>query len=509
MYINLKKIKIHNFMSFGDAEVELSRRGFTLISGQNLNPVDNAKSNGSGKSVIWDALAWCLTGETVRGVRGNLINLYNTATECFVAVNFDVDNHNFEILRSQDNQKGGKLTFSIDGIDKSGKGIRDTEKVLSEYLPELTSNLIGSVIILGQGLPCRFSDNTPSGRKEVLEKLSQSDFMIEDLKTRLTKIIDMRNHLLAEIRGNLTELTYKKKVREKELANAQAKLNNLPDVLTLDQRVVQLQRAVEASENLYLQYKSQGEKLSQSYYETDTAIKALDDKYKSISSTLQCEYLNERNPVLIQLQSVKAERDLVLREIKQLNSIVDICPTCGQKIQGVHKPDTTQQCKRHQELQDLILQLETQVSNIDQQYEKKKNEQLSQSSRDRVTLQTHLTGINRDIRDNKNLVQQQERVCLDTKQQLLSAQSDKMHYQDDLRELKEDIESFTQEIQQIDSQILYKTNEEAKETEKLDIVNKMLTLAKRDFRGFLLSGIIEYIDNPMIASSTIGVTEAK
>ena len=72
------------------------------------------------------------------------------------------------------------------GEDVSGKGIRDSEKLLSEYLPDLTSSFLGSVIILGQGLPQRFSNNTPSGRKDVLEKLSKSDFMIEDLKQKVS-----------------------------------------------------------------------------------------------------------------------------------------------------------------------------------------------------------------------------------------------------------------------------------------------------------------------------------
>ena len=52
-------------------------------------------------------------------------------------------------------------------------------------------------MILGQGLPQRFSNNTPSGRKEVLEKLSKSDFMIDDLKVRVRSRLDQ---LVVEIR---------------------------------------------------------------------------------------------------------------------------------------------------------------------------------------------------------------------------------------------------------------------------------------------------------------------
>lgn len=56
-------------------------------------------------------------------------------------------------------------------------------------------------MILGQGLPNKFSANTPSGRKEVLEKLSKSDFMIEDIKNR----IDSRNKNLEQSKRQLED----------------------------------------------------------------------------------------------------------------------------------------------------------------------------------------------------------------------------------------------------------------------------------------------------------------
>ena len=47
-------------------------------------------------------------------------------------------------------------------------------------------------------MPLKFSSNTPSGRKEVLEKLSKSDFMIEDLKKRLVERKLVVNNLLRQ-----------------------------------------------------------------------------------------------------------------------------------------------------------------------------------------------------------------------------------------------------------------------------------------------------------------------
>ena len=123
---------------------------------------------------------------------------------------------------------GKYLKIQKNGVDISGKGLRQSESLLEEYLPDLTSSLIGSVIVLGQGLPQKFSSNSPSGRKEVLEKLFKSDYMIQDLKDRISK---RRTELNDEIR----------KVQDNKLVNL-TKIETLTDRINLDKaRLSQLE----------------------------------------------------------------------------------------------------------------------------------------------------------------------------------------------------------------------------------------------------------------------------
>ena len=56
MYINFKKVVIHNFLSYGHAEIDLTNKNYCLVRGINNNPVDNALSNGSGKSTWSSAI---------------------------------------------------------------------------------------------------------------------------------------------------------------------------------------------------------------------------------------------------------------------------------------------------------------------------------------------------------------------------------------------------------------------------------------------------------------------
>ena len=68
MNIKFKELYIENFMSIGQVDINFDQMtGFNTIIGENYMVQDNAKSNGSGKSSIFEALIWCLTGETIRG----------------------------------------------------------------------------------------------------------------------------------------------------------------------------------------------------------------------------------------------------------------------------------------------------------------------------------------------------------------------------------------------------------------------------------------------------------
>ena len=72
--IQFKKVTLHNFGSYGHVELDLQNKGFCLVSGQNNYAKDNALSNGSGKSFLWSAICYALTGETISGIKNNLKN---------------------------------------------------------------------------------------------------------------------------------------------------------------------------------------------------------------------------------------------------------------------------------------------------------------------------------------------------------------------------------------------------------------------------------------------------
>ena len=73
--LSFKKIILHNFGSYGHAEVNVENKGICLVSGRNNYKKDNALSNGSGKSFLWSGICFALTGETISGLKSNLKNI--------------------------------------------------------------------------------------------------------------------------------------------------------------------------------------------------------------------------------------------------------------------------------------------------------------------------------------------------------------------------------------------------------------------------------------------------
>ena len=286
--IYFKHLSITNFMSYENAEIDLNRKGNILVGGINNNPDDNAKSNGCGKSSLFSALSWCLTGETVGGAK-DISNIYTDGTTK-VSITFDLDNNSYEILRTKN---PSNLFVYINGENKSGKGIRDTSQLLTEYIPQLSSSLINSVIILGQGLPQRFTNNSPSGRKEVLEKLSNSDFMITDLKERLT---NRRSVLLDQQRqlqdNNLTKST-SIKLNCETIDLLKNELNNLEDKESLILKFNKINLELNNISEEIIELEELNESLQEVFSDKTGGLGAKIIMYSYVTATIALGFVND------------------------------------------------------------------------------------------------------------------------------------------------------------------------------------------------------------------------
>lgn len=493
MNIVFKKLHIERFMSFDYADIDFDETGFTLISGENNNLNDSAKSNGSGKSSIWEALVWCLTGETIRGTK-SVENIF-VKGGTLVSVELSTNSVEYVITRCKNHEQyKTNLFLTINGKDNSGKGIRDTEKLLKDYLPDITASFLGSVIILGQGLPARFTSNTPSGRKEVLEKLSKSDFMIQDLKNKISSRHCELNTILRKYEDEQLSLNSKKSVIGKQLEDSKSQLATIDDISVYKQ---QLEIATERRDTLNTQY----DELRNEYTKTTQDVTALETELANISADIQAQKNNIENEVKdktyqlnIDISSKETEIGHLGNEITKLENIKDVCPTCGQKIPGVVKADTTLQKEQVVELTSAVAKLKKELN----------NELATKASRlqevddnykvtigDKRNLLAELKQQSASINNNLNNVYS----LLDSEISNIARIEEKISSVDSLREmLYQNIEGYKNEL----SSIELKNNEVSSNieitTQSIDVIKKFETIIKRDFRGILLTNVIDFIN---------------
>lgn len=490
--IQFKKIIVHNFGSYGHAELDLQNRGFCLVSGQNNYIKDNALSNGSGKSFLWSAICFALTGETINGIRNNLKNINIAEQDCFVQVDFLYNKDLFSITRYITPKSDLKILKN--DIDVSGKGIRESDKKLQELLPELNKDLIASTIIIGQGMPNKFSSFSPSGRKELLEKLTKSDFMIEDLKARISarqselasKVREYEDSLIA----NRTQLTGNLTARESLQKTIESRVRPDFDVLIAEHQ----RRIAELTTELTT--------CNQACADTEAMIEDYNKKLVEVSeekAKVSNEELTAYTQSHTKLVTDQNKNDLQIanlnREINKLRAIVDTCPTCGQHLPNVHKPDTSQLEAELADCMQVKQQLAADIAKCDKQHAEYVT-QINAAFNDEITsLNNSLNNARITLTGYRNRVNQIMPLLEAEKSSESRLQYDKQNW--DTVSLKQEQEAarLEAEIARITNLIAITGIAKEDLDQRAGIVKKMDQLIRRDFRGFLLTNIIAYIDN--------------
>lgn len=489
--IKFNCVKLNNFLSYKEAELRLDRNGFILVNGENKNPTDNSLSNGCGKSSLFNAIAWCLTGQTTSGIK-DVSNIYLNETTS-VEVDFNINDTKYTVVRTKN---PSNIKIYINGEDKSGKGIRDGEQLLAEYLPSLTSTLINSVIILGQGLPQRFTANTPAGRKETLEKLSNSDFMIAEIKDRIAKRKTYLNTEIRNIEDNKLKLETELNLNNQSIEKTEEDINNL-----LAENIKDKEIKLEEEQYNLGQKKLERDRLSEKLTEEEDEVGQIEYNHSELLSNNLDKVdefkskLTNTDELLNEVNELNSEIKVKEQELEKLKNIKDTCPTCGQKLPDVHVVDTT---SLEQEIGELTHIFDVKRAELDRINEEKHElinnfkEQLS------IEVKEHEELLNKakfSLVNKRNTLKSIEREVQDLEISVNTIKLEIDNYENKLNSLKNTLDNLKvsvnnskEEHQRLEVELINKQ-------EHLAVLNKMESLVKRDFRTFLLSNVIEYLNN--------------
>lgn len=452
MNIRFTKLIVEGFQSIGSkAELDLEGQGITIIKG--INEYEGkASSNGSGKTSLMEALNWCLFGKTSASVT-NVVNRYYP-NGCFVSVEFHKNSETYLIERFLDHKerKTGVSLF-CNGLDLSCRNKSDTDKLIKEKVLPFNQDVFLSTIFLSQGFSGRLSLLSPTARKERLEVLANIDERITAFKEQVNNKKSVYSDSLREcdkkvsyINGQLDAV-----IRNKENAERlKEKTVDIPDV-DIDSVSGQLG-------------------------ELETTIESLKEEVKGYSDKVsKCEFqysslVNEKNRINREKSKLEAQANVIGESFE--------CPTCHQTVSTeLGEEIKADIMNKISELEDELFDKSEQIVLIESDLNAYKkisedaNNRLNTMSKTHRELTEKVNAYNKAVRDNATLQGQLANLA-------------------NISELDKNILDLNSQIQEV--------NDKRSEVEvDYNITDHILKLITKEFRTYMLTGIIEYMNQKL------------
>ena len=364
--MRIKSLEITNFFSFGNKErIEFENESPVLVRGEVLDA--DVSSNGAGKTSLFEAFYWCLTGKTMRGVKANEVIRFGES-KCEVKAIFIFRECEYEVNRLY---SSAKKRLSFNKKEKNGEitenKSHDSKQGTQELFYQLgvEASYLAMACFCGRNFDC-FSKLKPSEKAELInyvvdgdmwrdaldnakEEIKQSKKELEDLEYKKENdldILESKGVYKNEMENAIEEEKEKqqRQVREKgrEIEHYEDRIKEqekeLKSLSSIDDLISKEKKYKEMSEGLLEQSKEKEKEL-----EDKQENNLLTDVHKLKSDKLDLEtkkeLLNEK------IKRIKSDE---VKEIKNLESKINegknrldtgVCEACGQLLPSDYDKD--------------------------------------------------------------------------------------------------------------------------------------------------------------------------
>lgn len=522
MNILFKRISIEGFQSVDKIELELDSKGIVVVKGIN-NYEENVRSNGSGKSSIFESIIFTLYGETSLGIKDPENRILNKGYN--VSLDLTINGIDYTITRYKENGKSN-VQLIQGAEDISGRNKTDTDKMIQKLLG-ISKDLFLDSIFLAQGISTNLSSLSPTARKERLEILTGTEKLIEDFKSYIKE-------KQIEYEAKCTELTLAKTKLEGNIQSLQSQISTLEikiNTINIENEkkkslgnVEDIDNQITALENEIIMVENQ---ITNVIEKTIADNQVEIDKYKEQKNVLEAdkeiinETLNAQRDAVYKINSnldnMQNSITMHQRDISRLNSDIeaikssDTCPTCGRKYENSNEAHIEQLVASYQEdvnkhnieITEINKQIETETVTLNNETEKGK-----QIREEYDKMQTQILEVN-------NLIQEKERANLEQanqaknqrslisnkqsqikelqakKEELLKVEiQSTVEYENMIVEAKQNIEKGNQEIQAIQE-------EWNKQNDLVGVCKYSQQLITKPFRTYLLQNSIKLLNEKL------------
>lgn len=316
--IKFKQLQFKNFFSYSNQLTTIDfENGMYLITGK----------NGSGKSVILDAIFYCLYGKSLRPDIKNseIINRINKKN-MYVKLTFDINNIEYSIIRG--------LKPTIFQIWKNNEKLeeynkKDMQKYVEDDILKLNDKIFKQIVILGSDLHTPFLKLSLPDRRFLIEKLFDFDVLKkikenakEDYKEKDKKLSELNNKsniVITKIESLKDEKSRIEKENEriKESRDKEIeKINN--EVKEKKLEIKNLENEIDKSIN-----KKQLEDYEEKSYDIAIELNNLNDNLNNKILNLNKKFNDRQIELSNKIVELKNDIEKLNREIKNKQDIIN------------------------------------------------------------------------------------------------------------------------------------------------------------------------------------------
>jgi DNA repair exonuclease SbcCD ATPase subunit len=344
-FITFKRLEGKNFLSFGDTPVTIDLRpGVNAIIGTNLDKEDS--KNGAGKSSVTELLYYSLYGTTLREISKDYIENSVTKKRCEVSLEFQTNSNGvFDTYKIVRKLNPTKCQLFKNNEDITRSTLAKTNALIQEVIHTPATVFQNSVIMsANNALPFMALPKTDK-RKFIESVLGLEIFTEMVLKARDDYSIAKKDYEIAYTKFEQTknELDFNqsqfdnyeniKKERSDKLKDKKRTL--LTDIQNLKAKIV-------VSDNLTIE----NDKKQIEYF--DQELLKLGDKKTAIQSKINI---------------IQAEVSSENKQIKQLQTNKDKCPTCSREYSEEHVDHVSKLISKHNSTIEKFAEAETKLKN--------------------------------------------------------------------------------------------------------------------------------------------------
>lgn len=331
------KLKIRNFLSIGDTELDISQPGIYLVEGENHFDL-GADNNGSGKSALFEAIGYVSTGTTFRNIKVNRAENFRRKGGLLVSLDCSpTKDIQFTLVRTRnDNEhKTGFKILDVNGEDVSARIEKHNDKRVKSLL-NMNMEILKNTLFITRETIDLYTSMKPKQRYEALEAII-ADFMVPF--DEMNKKASMK---YSELKSRIEQFEKEIFGIEKLIENDSNKLNSLKEQIKdvdINEIIESLQKDKEVAQKNINELTSKLDTLldkKQGFLKEEEIIKIDLEKIRDIISDRREEIITLNGTIDQHKHTISLHDKELQKYVTIQNSDDPICPYCKQKVDQNH-----------------------------------------------------------------------------------------------------------------------------------------------------------------------------